>query len=74
MNNSISEIARIWQETLKIIDERLDDRNVFDNFFANSYIYDIKGNTATVVVSSAVAERLLSSKYIDTKPYNSKMR
>ena len=65
MNNSISEIARIWQETLKIIDERLDDRNVFDNFFANSYIYDIKGNTATVVVSSAVAERLLSSKYID---------
>ena len=65
MNNSISEIARIWQETLKKIDERLDDRNVFDNFFANSYIYDIRGNTATVVVASAVAERLLSSKYID---------
>ena len=65
MNNSISEIARIWQETLKIVDERLNDRNMFDNFFANSYIYDIRGNTVTVVVSSATAERLLSSKYID---------
>ena len=65
MNNSISEIARIWQETLKIIDERLNDRNVYDNFFANSYIQDIRGNTVTVVVSSATAERLLSSKYID---------
>ena len=65
MNNSISEIARIWQETLKIVDERLNDRNMFDNFFANSYIYDIKGSTVTVVVNSATAERLLSSKYID---------
>ena len=65
MNTSISEIARIWQETLKIVDERLNDQNMFDSFFANSYIYDIRGNTATVVVSSATAERLLSSKYID---------
>ena len=65
MNNSISEIARIWQQTLKIVEEQLNDPNVFDNFFANSYIYDIRGNTATVVVNSATAERLLSSKYID---------
>ena len=65
MDYSISEIAKIWRETLKIVDERLNDRNMFDNFFANSYIYDIRGNTATVVVGSATAERLLSSKYID---------
>ena len=65
MNNSISEIAMIWRKTLKIVDERLNDRNMFDNFFANSYIYDIKGSTVTVVVDSATAERLLSSRYID---------
>ena len=65
MNNSISEMARIWQQTLKIIDKRLGERDIFDNFFANSYINDIKGNTVTVAVSSAVAERLLSSKYVD---------
>ena len=65
MNNSISEIARIWQQTLKVIDKKLGERNIFDSFFANSYIQDIKGNTVTVVVSSATAERLLSSRYID---------
>ena len=65
MNNSISEIARIWQQTLKIVDKKLGEREMFDAFFANSYIYDIKGNTVTVVVNSATAERLLSFKYID---------
>ena len=65
MNNSISEIARIWQQTLKIIDKKLDERAIFDSFFANSYIQDIKGNTVTVAVGSATAERLLSSRYVD---------
>lgn len=65
MNNSISEIARIWQKTLKIVEERLDSKQIFDTFFASSYINDIRGNTITVVVTSATAERLLSSKYID---------
>ena len=65
MNSSISEMARIWQQTLKIIDERLQERQIFDSFFADTYINDIKGNTITVIVSSATSERLLSSKYID---------
>ena len=65
MNNSISEIAMIWQKTLKIVDKRLGERDIFDTFFANTYIDDIRGNTVTVVVGSATAERLLSSKYID---------
>ena len=65
MNNSISEIARIWQQTLKTIEKRLGERDIYDNFFANTYINDIKGNTVTVVVASAVAESLLSNKYVD---------
>ena len=65
MNNSISEIARIWQQTLKAIDKKLGERAIFDSFFANSYIQDIKGNTVTVAVGSATAERLLSSRYVD---------
>ncbi len=65
MNNSISEIARIWEQTLKVIDKKLGERAIFDSFFANSYIQDIKGNTVTVAVGSATAERLLSSRYVD---------
>ena len=65
MNSSVSEMARIWQKSLQIIDERLQERQIFDSFFANTYIYDIKGDTITVVVGSPTAAVLLSSKYIE---------
>ena len=65
MNNSISEMTRIWQQVLKLVDERLQERQIFDSFFADTYINDIKGDTITVIVNSLTAERLLSSKYID---------
>ena len=65
MSISISEMARIWQQTLKIIDERLQERQIFDSFFADTYINEIKGDTIKVVVSSPTSEILLSSKYIE---------
>ena len=65
MNNSISEMARIWQQSLKLIDERLQERQIFDSFFADTYIYEIKGDTITVVTPNLTSERLLSTKYID---------
>ena len=65
MNNSISEIARIWQQTLKIVDERLGERQIFDYFFADTYIYDISGDVVTVVTKDRTSQRLLSVNYID---------
>ena len=65
MNNSISEMTRIWQQVLKLVDERLQERQIFDSFFADTYINEIKGDTIVVIVNSLTAERLLSSKYID---------
>ena len=65
MNNSVSEIARIWQKTLKIIDERLQERQIFDSFFSDTYIYDYVGDKVIIVVKDLTSQRLLSSKYID---------
>ena len=65
MNISISEVSRIWEQTLKIIDERLGERQIFDEFFANTYIYSYEGNIVIVVVKNLTSQRLLSSKYID---------
>ena len=65
MNNSISEMTRILQQVLKLVDARLQERQIFDSFFADTYINDIKGDTIVVIVNSLTAERLLSSKYID---------
>ena len=65
MNSSISEMARIWQQTLKIVDERLGERQIFDYFFADTYIYDINGDVVTVVTKDRTSQRLLSVNYID---------
>ena len=65
MNNSISEMARIWQQTLKSVDEKLQERQIFDTFFADTYIYNIQGDTVTVVAKDLTSQRLLSSKYIE---------
>ncbi|HHT66849.1 MAG TPA: chromosomal replication initiator protein DnaA [Erysipelotrichaceae bacterium] len=65
MNTSISEMARVWQQTLKIIDKRLNERHIFDSFFANTYINDVSGDVVTIIVDSLTSERLLSSKYVE---------
>ncbi|NLB48351.1 MAG: ATP-binding protein, partial [Erysipelotrichia bacterium] len=65
MKNSVSEMARLWQQTLKLIDQRLNERQIFDSFFSNTYINDIFGDVMTIVVDSATAERLLSVKYVE---------
>ena len=65
MNSSISEMARIWQQTLKIVDERLGERQIFDYFFADTYIYEIEGDLVTVVTKDKTSQRLLSFNYID---------
>ena len=65
MNSSISEMARIWQQTLKIVDERLGERQIFDYFFADTYIYDITGDLVTIVTKDKTSQRLLSFNYID---------
>ena len=65
MNNSVSEIARIWEQTLKIIDERLQERQIFDTFFADTFIHSYEGESVVVMVKNFTSQRLLSSKYID---------
>lgn len=65
MLNNISEISSLWQKALVKIDERLDDRNIFDSFFADTYIYEIRNDTIVIVVNSAVAIALFNNKYID---------
>ena len=65
MNNSVSEISRMWEQTLELIDQRLDERQIFDSFFSRTYIHDIKGDLVTVVVKDLTSQRVLSSKYID---------
>jgi len=65
MISSISEITQLWDRALNKIEERLGEKQLFDSFFAQSYIHEIKGSTIVVVVNSPLAKALIKSKYND---------
>ncbi|MFA6675371.1 MAG: chromosomal replication initiator protein DnaA [Bacilli bacterium] len=65
MINSISEITQLWDRSLKKIEERLGEKQLFDSFFAGSYINEIRGDTIVVVVNSSLAAALIKQKYYD---------
>ncbi len=65
MISSISEITRLWDKALSKIEQRLGEKQLFDAFFAGSYINEIKGDTIVVVVNSALGVSLMKGKYYD---------
>ena len=62
---SLSEITQLWDKALIKIEKRLGEKQIFDSFFANSYINEINNNEIVVVVNSKVALLLISTKYND---------
>lgn len=65
MISSISEITRLWDKTLKSLENKINDRNTFQSFFDGSYISEIKGDTVVVVAKSKLATTLMNTRYRD---------
>lgn len=65
MENTISEIAALWDRILVKIRDRMNDPLVYDSFFGGSYIDSIQGNQMIVVANSGLAAQILSTKYRD---------
>jgi len=66
MVKGISEIEQLWDKVLSKVENRLsDDKQIFDSFFSDTYIYEIRNDTIVVVVNSQVAQALISNKYVD---------
>ena len=65
MISSISEITQLWDRTLSKVEQRLGEKQIYDAFFADSYIHEIKGDVIVVVVNSALAVSLMKGKYYD---------
>ena len=55
MIKSLSEITQLWDKALIKIQERLGEKQIFDSFFAGSYINEINNNEITLVVNSSLA-------------------
>ncbi|MDD6302910.1 MAG: chromosomal replication initiator protein DnaA [Bacillales bacterium] len=58
---SLSQKEKIWDDVLKYIKERLEDRHVFDQFFSTTKIHKIEGNKILVLTDSKLAYSLLNS-------------
>ena len=65
MENSVSEIAALWDRILVKIKAKMDDQLVYDSFFEGSYIDTIQDNKMIVVANSGLAVAILSTKYKD---------
>lgn len=65
MISTLSEITQLWEKALKQIKIRLAEDALFDSFFQDSYIYNINGDTITIIVNSELAVQLMQSKYYD---------
>ena len=65
MFNTLSEITQLWDKALLKIKERLSEDKIYTSFFEDSYIYQINGETITVIVNSALAVQLMKTKYHD---------
>ena len=65
MATSLTETTRLWEKVLKAIENKLNEKKTYDNFFAGSYIYEIKGNTIIVIATSLVAKTVMNAQYAD---------
>lgn len=65
MISSLSEITALWDKSLNRIEEKLGEKQLFDSFFAGSYIHEIRGDTIVVIVNSALAASLIKQRYYD---------
>ncbi len=65
MNSSVSEIAQLWDRILKNIQERLNENDIFDSFFKETYINDIKNDKMIIVANSSLAIQLFKKKYYE---------
>ena len=65
MISSISEITQLWDQALNKIEKKLGEKQLFDAFFTDSYINEIRGDVIVVVVNSALSVSLMKGKYYD---------
>ena len=65
MINTLSEITQLWDKALLKIKDKLSEDRIYSLFFEDSYIYQINGETITIIVNSDLAVQLMETKYYD---------
>ena len=61
--STITEQNNIWKKILKIIEQRINDRHIYDSFFSLSSIHKIEGNKMIILLNSNLAIQIIETKY-----------
>ena len=69
MGETISELNHIWSKVLQNLEQKMDDRRIFDAFLSESKLYSIEGNNMVVSVNSSLAVNILSTKMLESNFY-----
>lgn len=65
MEKGQSELYKIWNSVLEVVEEEIDDRSIYTSFFVDSYIAYIEQKKMYVAVSTGLAANLIKMKYLD---------
>lgn len=61
---NFSKLNSIWEEVLLLLKNKLQDNNIFNTFFQDSKLYEVKDKTAYICVKTKFAKELLESRYL----------
>ena len=60
-----TKFAEIWGAVLNNVEKELNDKTVFSNFFSNTQIVSIEGDTITIVAENSFAATVIKNKYLE---------
>lgn len=60
-----TKFAEIWGAVLNNVEKVLNDKTVFSNFFSNTQIVSIEGDTITIVAENSFAATVIKNKYLE---------
>ena len=58
-------LNNLWTDVLLSLKNKLQDNNIFNTFFQDSKLYEVKEDTAYISVKTKFAKELLESRYLD---------
>src|SRR5574344_50195 len=65
MDKTVSEMTKLWERVLSNLKNQINDRHIYETFFAPSYLHSVVGDTWLVVCDSNLAVTFLSTKYVE---------
>lgn len=65
MEKTLSELSNLWNKVLNVVKQEINEKTIFDAFFADSYIGYVEQKKIYVVVINGLAAQMINIKYLD---------